>query len=167
VKIYVDGAPGQAGALSYSVKADQTRSDLVAAIGSANHGFVFATPAKLKDSKPHTLRVFALDSAGGTNPELSGSPKTITCAAPLVKDGGVDPDPTPDDAGAASTDAWQDDPPAGETSLEPQNGQADNDARTTGGCSAGPTGGAARGGLAGLLALGALGALLAIRRRRR
>jgi MYXO-CTERM domain-containing protein len=169
VKIYVDGAPGQSGVLSYTAKADQTRSDLVAAIGSANHGFEFATPAKLKDGKAHTVRVFAVDTAGGTNPELTNSPKKITCAAPLVKDGGADPDPQPDDAGAPSSDAWQDDPPAeGDPSLEVQNDQPENDpneARTTGGCSAGPTRGAA-GGLGGLLALAVLGALLAIRRRR-
>jgi len=163
VKIFVDSTPGQAGAVSYTVKADQARADLLTAIGSANHGFVFATPAKLMDGKAHTLHVYALDSAGGTNPEVSSSPKKITCSAPVAaRDGGA-PGPLPDDAGPGEAGVDPDDPVGGDASLEPLNGQADNDASLSSGCSANPL----RPGRAGLLGLLVLAAVGAIRRRRR
>jgi hypothetical protein len=55
--------------------ADQFRADLRdAGIGDGRHGFVYRTPASLKDGKAHTIRV----KTSGSNVELDGSPKTLT-----------------------------------------------------------------------------------------
>jgi len=85
VHVYFDGTPGQKGAKGYSVKANQHRSDLCKAIGSCKHGFVFKTPSKFLDGKSHPVWAYGIDSKGGTNPLLSGSPRTIKCAKPKPK----------------------------------------------------------------------------------
>jgi hypothetical protein len=176
VKIYVDSTPGKTGAVAYTVKADQSRSDLCASLGSCAHGFAWTIPAKLKDGKAHTLHVYALDSAGGQNPELAGSPKTITCAAP-PKPAEAGPDPTPEDAGtpraadagAPAPDAEPALPPAIEPDLgtsggayEDPNLSGDPEDLMVGGCSLAH---AARG--PSTLALIIAAALWLARRRRR
>jgi MYXO-CTERM domain-containing protein len=161
VRIFVDSVPGQTGAVYYTVKADQNRADLAAAIGSTNHGYSFPIPAKLRDGKTHTIHVYGLDSAGGQNPELTGSPKKITCAAPTTRaDGG--PDPLPDDAGAPDGEVAGDMPPI-EPSYENQNEADPHDQVMVGSCNVGAVPPA--GSVLGLIAALAIGGLVARRRR--
>ncbi len=80
VHLYVDGAPGQAGATQHKLKADKHDAALCSSLGSCNHKYLWSVPAALKDGKAHTIRVYAVDTKGGQNPEVSGSPKTITCS---------------------------------------------------------------------------------------
>jgi MYXO-CTERM domain-containing protein len=82
VHLYFDGNPGDPAARAFAVHADQHRDDLCAAIGSCNHGYSAAPPRSLLDGQPHTVNPFAIDSMGGTNPALSGGPKTFQCAPP-------------------------------------------------------------------------------------
>jgi MYXO-CTERM domain-containing protein len=82
VHLYFDSNPGDPGAQAFAVHADQHRDDLCQAIGSCNHGFSAPPPASLLDGKPHTVQAFGIDSAGGSNPVLSGSPKTFQCDPP-------------------------------------------------------------------------------------
>jgi MYXO-CTERM domain-containing protein len=117
VRIFVDSVPGQTGATYYTVKADQSRADIVATAGSPNHGFVFPVPSKLKDGKTHTIHVYGLDSAGGKNPELTGSPKSITCSQPVGEAG---PDPQPDDAGPGASDGAPEDAAEETTDMGPE-----------------------------------------------
>jgi hypothetical protein len=57
-----------------TVLADQPREDLVKEKkGNGKHGFSIATPASLKDGKPHTIRA----KVQGTGHELAESPKTL------------------------------------------------------------------------------------------
>ncbi len=67
------------------IKADKPRSDVHDRLGiGINHGFSIPTPASLKDGRPHTLKVHAIDTAGGANPQLTSSPRTITCTPPAT-----------------------------------------------------------------------------------
>ncbi len=78
VHVYIDGGfAGQTVAGNY-------RGDLCTGIGSCYHGFSFTLPDSYKNSVAHSVNVYAIDSAGGSNPLLTGSPKSITCgpAAP-------------------------------------------------------------------------------------
>jgi hypothetical protein len=83
VHLYFDSSPGDAGAQAFAVHADAHRDDLCQAIGSCNHGFSVATPRALLDGQVHTVRAFGIDTGGGNNPLLSGSPMTFQCAPPL------------------------------------------------------------------------------------
>lgn len=78
IHIYSDGLdPANRIAI---IPADINRPDLP--YEDKNHGFSFLLPDHLKDGWPHTYYIYALDSEGGSNPQLSGSPKTITCGTP-------------------------------------------------------------------------------------
>ncbi|HKV38886.1 MAG TPA: hypothetical protein VJX67_06710, partial [Blastocatellia bacterium] len=59
-----------------TIAATQYRQDLADAFGNPYHGFNFPMPASLKDGVPHTITV----KFGGTNTNLSNTPKTFTCA---------------------------------------------------------------------------------------
>ena len=83
VHLYFDSSPGDPNAQAFAVHADQHRDDLCAAIGSCDHGFSVPPPSSLLDGKSHTVRAFGIDSMGGTNPLLSGSPKTFQCDPPV------------------------------------------------------------------------------------
>ncbi len=65
-------------------KADKSRSDVNTIMKvSGNHGFSIPTPLSLKDGKPHTLKIHAIDSAArGASTVLTSSPRTITCSPP-------------------------------------------------------------------------------------
>jgi uncharacterized repeat protein (TIGR01451 family) len=53
------------------------RQDLADALGSPYHGFIFHTPASLRDGQPHTITV----KFGGTNTNLPlDTPRTTSCA---------------------------------------------------------------------------------------
>ena len=84
VHFYFDATSGQPGAVPVVVPAGQHRSDLCQALGSCNHGFSTSSPRSLLDGKPHFVNAFGIDAMGGTNPALSGNPKTFTCAPPAM-----------------------------------------------------------------------------------
>ncbi|MEK7615634.1 MAG: metallophosphoesterase [Patescibacteria group bacterium] len=70
VHFYIDG-PAGTGTLAAGVTANQFRSDV------GNHGFMWKIPTIYRDGKSHTLYVYGIDAQGGTNPSLSGVPKTF------------------------------------------------------------------------------------------
>src|SRR5205823_3391143 len=67
VHLYLDGAAGDPKATSFAVAADVSRADLCTPLGSCKHAFDVATPRGILDGKPHTVRVYAIDSEGGAN----------------------------------------------------------------------------------------------------
>jgi hypothetical protein len=76
VDIYSDNV------LVATVVADIFRQDLLDANkGNGAHGFDLSTPASLMNGQTHSIRV----SIGGTNINLSNSPKTINCAGPVYE----------------------------------------------------------------------------------
>lgn len=59
-----------------TVAADQSRADLAAAgKGSGKFGFLYPVPDRLKDGKPHTIRM----TVSGTQLHLTNTPKVLTC----------------------------------------------------------------------------------------
>ena len=61
-----------------TVAATLYRQDLADALGSPYHGFIFHTPASLKDGQPHTVTV----KFGGTNTNLTlDTPRTTSCTS--------------------------------------------------------------------------------------
>jgi len=92
VTFYADGPAGH-GTLLGSITASGLREAGVAQQcgGQAAHGFVFPTPASLKDGKTHVLYPYvgSVNGSGavvGSVPLalLAGAPNSITCAAPDV-----------------------------------------------------------------------------------
>jgi lysozyme len=82
VHIYL-GGPAGSGATGVPTVAGNDRADLCTAIGSCNHGFDLAAAYSLMDGQPHEIHAYAIDTQGGANPELSGSPQTFTCQPAL------------------------------------------------------------------------------------
>lgn len=80
--VYFNG-PAGAG-VGVPVRAATRREDLCTALGSCDHSFTLPLPRSLMDGQPHAVHAYAIDSEGGTNAELGGSPRTLTCeqAAP-------------------------------------------------------------------------------------
>jgi hypothetical protein len=153
VHVYFDAAPGQTGAVGYSVPANQSRPDLQAKLGSSLHGFVLAVPSRFKDGRTHAVYAYGVDSAGGLDDRLVSSPRSIDCS-PTAGDSG--PDPIALDGGVYLDSGP---PPNLELPDSPE-----NELTLTGNCgcrSAGPGG-----ALWGALAVAA-GLLLALRRARR
>jgi hypothetical protein len=61
-----------------TIAAQQYRQDLAAAFGSPYHGWIFHTPASLRDGQPHTITV----KFGGTNTNLTlDTPRTTSCTS--------------------------------------------------------------------------------------
>jgi GH25 family lysozyme M1 (1,4-beta-N-acetylmuramidase) len=88
VHLYFDGPAGDPKATARASHANVNRPDLCTAIGSCEHGYEMAPPLSLFDGKPHEVHAYAIDSSGkGPNPELEGSPKTLTCARPKLPEG--------------------------------------------------------------------------------
>jgi hypothetical protein len=54
--------------------ANVSRPDLNAAGYPGDHGFNFQIPSQYRDGRTHLLYAYGIDTAGGTNPMLSGSP---------------------------------------------------------------------------------------------
>ncbi|MBE7481929.1 MAG: N-acetylmuramoyl-L-alanine amidase [Polyangiaceae bacterium] len=75
------GGPAGSGATGVPLTADVERDDLCTAIGSCNHGFDVYPPLSLFDGQAHPIHAYGIDSAGGANAELTGSPKSLTCTA--------------------------------------------------------------------------------------
>lgn len=75
VHFYVDGATGKDHFVA-SVPANSTIHDsLRRNAPNGEHGFAFHIPYEFRDGKTHSLYAYAIDSSGGYNPQLSGSPK--------------------------------------------------------------------------------------------
>src|SRR5690606_34476395 len=90
--VYIGGPAGSPNATGYSLAADGERTDLCNAIGSCNHAFSMPTPRALMNGQPHEVYAYGIDSAGGANTLLVGSPKVLQCdppALPLSPDVGV------------------------------------------------------------------------------
>lgn len=75
------GGPAGSGAPGMALVADQHRADLCTAINSCKHGFSRRPPLSLLDGKAREVHMYAIDSAGGTNP-LVGK-RTLHCAFTL------------------------------------------------------------------------------------
>jgi hypothetical protein len=89
VHAYFGGPAGSpAAVLGLNLKADVHRPDLCGAIGSCAHGFFAPFPDQLRDGVPRPIHFYAIDSAGGPNAELPGSPLTVACAPPSQGTGG-------------------------------------------------------------------------------
>lgn len=80
VDVYKDG-PAGAGSFVGRYLANQPRPDVNSAFGiTGNHGFVITTPDVFKDGQQHQVYVYAINNTpNGQNPQLSGSPKPISC----------------------------------------------------------------------------------------
>ena len=95
------GGPAGSGAPGVPLTAKLKRDDLCTAIGSCNHAFDVLPPLSLFDGKPHAVHAYGIDSAGGDNAQLGGSPMSLSCAAAVpqgVRRHVVDP---------ASLEAWK------------------------------------------------------------
>lgn len=108
VHLYFDGDAGS-GAKAVVVKANLSRPDLCAPLGSCEHAFDVPLPAAYRDGKPHTITAYAIDLTGGANPKLGGSPRTLTCSdaptsEPPIDDAGVPDDAAVIDSGTRSED---------------------------------------------------------------
>ena len=79
VHLYFDGPAGTSGAPSMATVANQKRADLCTAIGSCNHGYSLPVPVGMLDGKEHTVYAYGIDTQNGPNPELTNSPKKLTC----------------------------------------------------------------------------------------
>ncbi|MBK7584739.1 MAG: N-acetylmuramoyl-L-alanine amidase [Myxococcales bacterium] len=77
------GGPAGSGAKGYPLTADMKRDDLCTALGSCAHAFDIDPPLSLFDGKPHAVHAYGIDSAGGANAQLGGSPKSMTCTATI------------------------------------------------------------------------------------
>lgn len=83
--VYFNGPAGDPNAISVATTADVYRDDLCMALNSCSHGYRVPTPLSLLDGAPHDVHVYGIDAEGsGNNPELAGSPKTLTCAPPVL-----------------------------------------------------------------------------------
>jgi hypothetical protein len=88
--VYYDGAAGASGATGIRLTANVSRQDLCKAIGSCDHGYSMPLPRSLLDAKAHDVYAYGINhTAGGVNTLLTGSPKSITCAAPSIAAGSV------------------------------------------------------------------------------
>ncbi|MEZ4222784.1 MAG: phosphodiester glycosidase family protein [Polyangiaceae bacterium] len=84
VHLYWGGAAGT-GAPASTTTADLHRDDLCAALGSCAHGFTARVPLSLLDGQAHPVHAYGIDSSGGANAELSGSPGTLQATmSPLM-----------------------------------------------------------------------------------
>jgi hypothetical protein len=64
-------------ALLATVTADEFREDLLkAGIGNGKHGFTYPVPPRLKDGKPHSIRM----KYASTAIELTNTPREINCS---------------------------------------------------------------------------------------
>ena len=83
----------RAGAVGYPILANGDRADLMAAVGSTNHGFSVATPLSLFDTKEHSIYVSGVPQGSTTaNGTLTDAPRKVTCpiaTIPLAADKAV------------------------------------------------------------------------------
>ena len=85
VHIYMDGPVGAGGQFINAVTANQPRPDANTAVSiTGDHGFSWQIPSQYL-SAAHTWYVYGIDSTGGTNPILSGSPVTSAMAIGAIR----------------------------------------------------------------------------------
>lgn len=84
VHLYRGGSFGS-GTFVGAYTTDTYRSDVNAAYNiTGNHGYTIPVDSSFKTGTDQSIYVYALDSAGGTNPLLTNSPKTINCTSVSV-----------------------------------------------------------------------------------
>jgi hypothetical protein len=77
VHFYLDG-PAGSGQFAGAVTTTVARADVNSAFGITGiHGFDWAIPVQYRTGS-HTVYAYAIDSAGGTNPQIDASPQTFT-----------------------------------------------------------------------------------------
>lgn len=76
VHFYKDG-PAGTGTYLGNATADIYRGDLP--YTDKDHGFSLSLPDSLNDGAAHQIYAYAIDDAGGINPLLTNSPKTVQC----------------------------------------------------------------------------------------
>jgi hypothetical protein len=82
VHFYIDG-PAGTGTGGLSTVANVPRPDVNQALGiSGNHGFSWRIPDQFRDGKNHTIHTYGIDTAGGANALIGGSPKTFNLLLP-------------------------------------------------------------------------------------
>lgn len=88
VHFYIDGQAGKGGVLIGMAKTTAQRDDINTLYKlTGTHGFVFTVktaatnPLVLSDGKAHPVYAYAINTNGGTNPLLGGTPKSVTCTA--------------------------------------------------------------------------------------
>ena len=98
VHMYIDGA------IVSAVTANQSRPDVQTAYGlpMSNYGFTIPVPSSYSDGQTHTLRVYAIDSAGGPNPNFGTA--TFNCPAPAGTP--TNPQVSCNAAGTQATLSW-------------------------------------------------------------
>ncbi|MEZ4449593.1 MAG: M23 family metallopeptidase [Nannocystaceae bacterium] len=84
VRFAYDGKPSDPDAILRTMLAELERADLCEPLGSCDHGFRAPTPLRLFDGAEHSVRVHGLDSEGGDDTQLDGSPTTFTCTVPAA-----------------------------------------------------------------------------------
>ena len=136
VHLYLDGTPGQAGVKLHKLKADKYQASLCSKLGSCNHAFSWAVPKALHDGKQHTVRVYGVDTKGGQNPQLTASPKTLTCSAPLPPRDLSPPasDSVPPAVGKDSNQVGDSDRPSADLGGLPPGAHNRNPVALSGGC---------------------------------
>ncbi len=94
VHIYIDNE------FKVEIKANLPRPDVVGALNgqvkNASHGFHVSYDLPSLSAGSHTINVYAINEPAGVNPELIGSPKTITVGGPGQGDDSPE-DSSPDD----------------------------------------------------------------------
>ncbi len=79
VHVYFGGPAGDPSATGVQAVANLYRDDLCVSLGSCEHGFELPSPLSLHDGQPHPVHAYGIDSDGGDNAQLAGSPRTLQC----------------------------------------------------------------------------------------
>ncbi len=83
VHVYFGGPAGDAAATGIQTVANVQRDDLCATLGSCEHGFLLDSPLSLQDGQPHPVYAYGIDSQGGDNSTLTGSPLALQCSTAI------------------------------------------------------------------------------------
>lgn len=103
VHLYIGGPAGNADAVKFPVQASLARPDLCAPLGSCDHGFSLRAPRGFFDGAAHPVYAYGIDSGGGSNTLLPGSPRQFQAAPPAIPPGTI----LRRVEGQASFDAWR------------------------------------------------------------
>ena len=106
IRLSFDGPPGDAKAHTAIVRAGTRYAEACDIEGVCARSFAYPTPLGLRDGSSHSVYAFALDSAGGVDAPLAGSPSSFLCDPPAPPHGPAEavlrPIPSMDAA-----NAWQ------------------------------------------------------------
>jgi hypothetical protein len=119
VHVYLGGPTAAPGVSSIALRADQHRADLCSTVGCTK-GFSMKVPPSFFDGRPRQVFAYGIDSAGGANPQLQSSGRTLTCSPDLlVRPSGVVRRKLPT---TAAFTAWKFDPsdlaPIGDNAID-------------------------------------------------